>query len=105
MEKSIMTEDTCKEKQKTASKVKFWAQDGFRRGLGGSFLLIGGILTMFPKTNILGQALFCVGSTIFGAGMIKAAQKSDLAINGDIGLFQTVVNEGKKIVAVIEKKR
>ncbi len=85
-------------------KKPFWKQTGFKRSVGGFFMLCGGIMSVIPATSLLGQGLFVVGSGIYGAGIYSAAQNSKLtAQNPDKGLWQTILELFQQLVEVLKK--
>jgi hypothetical protein len=83
--------------------VPFWRQEGFRRGLGGAFMLVGGIMSAIPAVTLAGNGIFAFGSFIYGWGMVGAAQKSKPEINNNKGLFAMIVEFLQQLVNVLKK--
>jgi dolichol kinase len=57
-------------------KIVFYKKNGFKRVTGSIVMIIGGILSLIPKTAFLGQGLFYAGSALLGVGAAHAYKKN-----------------------------
>lgn len=105
-DKTVIPEKSVVESKEfeVKSSKKWFEQDGFKRSVGGALMCMGGILTMIPSTNLLGQGLFYGGSAIYGVGVLDAAKKSTPNHNGEKGMLFTIVEGLKKLAEKIGKK-
>lgn len=76
-------------------KVPVYKRNGFKRITGSIIMVIGGALSLFPKTSLLGQGLFYAGGALLGVGAADAVRKSN--VNGNqkasfiMGFLQKVI--------------
>lgn len=83
--------------------LPFWRQPGFKRGLAGAAMLVGGILTLFPTTALLGKALFGLGGGTYAIGVADAARRSAPEHNGDKGLWYQIITLILQLISKYKK--
>lgn len=79
-----------------------YKKNGFKRVTGSIIMFIGGVLSVIPKTSLLGQGIFYAGSALLGVGMVHAHQKNKEGTtipttSGWIGFLQKVMEILKKV--------
>jgi curli biogenesis system outer membrane secretion channel CsgG len=84
-------------------KIVFYKRTGFKRVTGSIIMVIGGILSIIPKTSFLGQGLFYAGSALLGVGAIHAHQKNKQNISVELSGFAALVFKVSELLKRFKK--
>lgn len=92
-------------KEFEVKNTPWYRQSGVKRSTGAILMIVGGAMSLFPSTNLLGTGIYSLGAVVGGIGVADAMRKSKpTADNPDKGLWYTIL-EGLKQTANAMKKK
>lgn len=104
-DKTVIPAKPVNDKEFEVKNTPWYRQNGVKRSTGAILMIVGGAMSLFPSTSLLGTGLYSLGAVVGGIGVADAMRKSKpTADNPDKGLWYTIL-EGLKQTANAMKKK